>query len=160
MQSKIDSLRQQISELEAEKVELEPKNAKLLKQVIVMEESTKCEAENEPSPTKDISPLIESHSDGEKGITPNPLPKIEHSNSSTQSESSMEPSLPQDIIDDDSAEILDFVETIHKERINSKIRERNQEKKLQKSHNNLTPLIQSEASTMPTLTSESLDLKI
>src|SRR6185437_11706215 len=104
-----------------------------------------------PSPTK-VHQLIESHSDGEKGITPNPLPKIEHSNSSTQSESSMEPSLPQDIIDDDSAEILDFVETIHKERINSKIRERNQEKKLQKSHNNLTPLIQSEASTMPTLT--------
>ncbi|CAG8615253.1 8377_t:CDS:2 [Paraglomus brasilianum] len=74
----------------------------------------------EPSPTK-VHQLIKSHSDGEKGITPNPLPKIEHSNSSTQSESSMEPekstSLPQDIINDNSAEILDFVEMIHKERI-------------------------------------------
>ena len=46
MQSEIDSLRQWISELEAKKVELETKNAKLLKQVIVMEESTKREAEN------------------------------------------------------------------------------------------------------------------
>ena len=94
-----------------------------------------------PSPTK-VHQLIKSHSDGEKGITPNPLPKIEHSNGSTQSESSMEPekstSLPQDIINDDSAEILDFVEMIHKERISGEIRERNQEKKLQESHNNLT----------------------
>ena len=81
--------------------------------------------------------------------------------SSTQSESSMEPekstSLPQDIIDDDSAEILDFVETIHRERISSEIRERNREKKLQESHNNLTPLIQSATSTMST--TESLDSK-
>ena len=44
MQSEIDSLRQWISELEAKKVELETKNAKLLKQI--MEESTKHEAEN------------------------------------------------------------------------------------------------------------------
>ncbi|CAG8605441.1 236_t:CDS:1, partial [Scutellospora calospora] len=123
----------------------------------------------EPSSTKDISPLIKSHSDEEKGITPNPLPEIEHISTQTQrgesldsSESSTEPeisttSLPQDIINDDSAEILDFVETIHKERIGSEIRERNREKKLQESHNNLTPPIQSETSTM--LTPESLDLK-
>jgi len=39
-------------------------------------------------------------------------------------------SLRQDIIHDDSAEILDFVEMMHKERISSEIRERNQEKKL------------------------------
>ncbi|RHZ76130.1 hypothetical protein Glove_203g39 [Diversispora epigaea] len=68
---------------------------------------------------------------------------------STQSESSTEPetsitSLPQDIIHDDSAEILDFVETIYKERIS-------------KSHNNLTPPIQSKISTMST--PESLNLK-
>ena len=94
-------------------------------------------------------PHIESHSYEEKGITLDPLPEIEYS--STQSESSTEPetsttSLPQDIIgidmpahaDDDSAEILNFVETIHKERISGEIRERNQEKKLQESHNNLT----------------------
>ena len=116
--------------------------------------------EQEASPTKDISPHIESHSYEEKGITLDPLPEIEYS--STQSESSTKPetsttSLPQDNIDDDSAEILDFVETIHKERISSEIRERNREKKLQESHNNLTPPIQSEASTMST--PESLDSK-
>ncbi|RHZ86935.1 hypothetical protein Glove_42g17 [Diversispora epigaea] len=42
----------------------------------------------EPSPTKDISPLIESHSDEEKGITP----EIEHS--STQSEPETSTTLP------------------------------------------------------------------
>ncbi|RHZ76993.1 hypothetical protein Glove_186g103 [Diversispora epigaea] len=189
MQSEIDSLKQRISELEVEKVDLEAKNAELLKQI--MEENTKREAENaelkariakleqiaeentelkdritkleqkqiqvisneqEASPAKDISPLIESHSYEEKGITPDPLPEIEYG--STQPEFSMEPetsttSLPQDIIHDDSAEILDFVETIHKERISSEIRERNREKKLQESHNNST-LIQSEVSTTPT----------
>ncbi|CAG8538808.1 9743_t:CDS:10, partial [Dentiscutata heterogama] len=52
----------------------------------------------EPSPIKDISPLIKSHSDEEKGITSNPLPEIEHISSQAQrgksldsSESSMEP---------------------------------------------------------------------
>ncbi|CAG8437737.1 1701_t:CDS:2 [Acaulospora colombiana] len=44
MQSEVDSLKQRISELEAEKAELEAKNAELLKQVT--EESTKREAEN------------------------------------------------------------------------------------------------------------------
>ncbi|CAG8630018.1 3427_t:CDS:10, partial [Paraglomus occultum] len=132
----------------AEKVELETKNAELLKQVMkenvelkariakleqtaeknteLKDRITKLEQkqiqiitnEQEASPTKDISPLIEGHSGEEKGITPNPLPEIEHS--STQSESSTGPkisttSLPQDIIDDDS--VLDFVETIHKEKI-------------------------------------------
>ncbi|RHZ81995.1 hypothetical protein Glove_115g91 [Diversispora epigaea] len=196
MQSEIDSLRQRISELEAEKVELETKNVELLKQVT--EESTKRKAENaklkariakleqtaeentelkdritkleqkqiqvitneqEAFPTKDISPLIESHSYEKKGITSDPLSEIEYS---FQSESSTEPetsitSLPQDIIHDDSAEILDFVEMIHKERISSEIRERNWEKKLQESHNNLTPLMKSKVSTMST--PESLDPK-
>ncbi|CAG8732206.1 20252_t:CDS:2, partial [Racocetra persica] len=55
---------------------------------------------------------IPCHSDKEKGITSNSLPKIEYS--STQPESSIEPetsttSLSQDIIHDDSAEILDFL---------------------------------------------------
>ncbi|KAF0420905.1 hypothetical protein F8M41_006882 [Gigaspora margarita] len=147
MQSEVDSLKQRISELETEKAELEAKNAELLKQVT--EESTKREDENvelkariakleqiaeentklkdritkleqkqiqvitneqEASPTKDISPLIDSHSYEEK-----------------------------------------------KERISSEIRERNREKKLQESPNNLTPPIQSEASTMST--PESLDTK-
>ncbi|CAG8834434.1 11170_t:CDS:10, partial [Gigaspora margarita] len=110
-----------------------------------------------------------SHFDEEKGITLSPLPEIEHISTQAQrgesldsSESSTEPetsttSLPQDIIDDDSVGILDFVETIHKEKISSEIRETNREKKLQKSYNNLTPPIQSETSTMST--PESLDLK-
>ncbi|CAG8593431.1 13445_t:CDS:10, partial [Ambispora gerdemannii] len=113
----------------------------------------------DPSPTKDISPLIKNNSE-EKGITPDPLPKIEYS--STQPESSTEPKtsttfLPQDIIHDDSAKILDFVKMIHKERISSEIRERNREKKLQESHNNSTPPIQFEVSTMST--PKSLDSK-
>ncbi|CAG8569672.1 6042_t:CDS:10 [Ambispora gerdemannii] len=88
--------------------------------------------------TKDISPLIESQLEGEEAITPDPIPETEHS--STQSESLAKPktsatSPPQDIIDEDSAETLDFVET---------------EKKLQESHNYLTPPIQSETSTMST----------
>src|SRR6185436_15273464 len=66
-------------------------------------------------------------------------------------------SLPQDFIDDDSAETLEFLETIHKERISSEIRERNREKKLQGSHNNSTLPIRSEVSTMST--PESLDSK-
>ncbi|CAG8653660.1 10946_t:CDS:2, partial [Gigaspora rosea] len=83
MQSEIDPLRR-VSELEAKKTELEAKNTELLKHV--MEENAKREAENkqtqaitneqEPSPTKDISPLIESRSDEEKDIIPNPLPDI------------------------------------------------------------------------------------
>ena len=105
-------------------------------------------------------PHIESHSYEEKGITLDPLPEIEYSSTQSESSTSSETSttsLPQDIIHDDSAEILGFVETIHKERISSEIRERNREKKLQESHNNLTPPIQSEASTMST--PESLDSK-
>ncbi|RHZ89218.1 hypothetical protein Glove_18g35 [Diversispora epigaea] len=39
--------------------------------------------------------------------------------------------LSQDIINDNSVEILEFVETVHKERISIEIRERNRKKKLQ-----------------------------
>ncbi|CAG8822378.1 16674_t:CDS:2, partial [Gigaspora margarita] len=111
MQSEVDLLKHRIFELEAKKTELETKNAKLIKQKKILS--------------------IKIETDPEKGITTNPLPKIE--DSSTQSESLTEPetsttSLPQDIIgidmpahtDDDSAEILDFVETIYKERISKK----------------------------------------
>ncbi|RHZ89709.1 hypothetical protein Glove_12g22 [Diversispora epigaea] len=125
---------------EAENVELKAKIIKLeqtteenteLKDRITKLEQKQTQAitnKQEPSPTKDISSLIESHSDEEKGITSDPLPEIEYS--STQSESLTEPktsttSLTQDIIHDDSAEILDFVKTIHKERISNEIRERN-----------------------------------
>ncbi|CAG8523818.1 7029_t:CDS:1 [Paraglomus brasilianum] len=84
---------------EAENVELKARITKLeqtaeenteLKDRITKLEQKQTQAitnKQEPSTTKDISPLIESHSDEEKGITPNPLPEIE---------------LPQDIIDDDS----------------------------------------------------------
>ncbi|RHZ75707.1 hypothetical protein Glove_212g87 [Diversispora epigaea] len=157
---------------EAENVELKARIAKLeqiaeenteLKDRITKLEQKQIQDitnEQEASPTKDISPLTESHSYEEKGIISDLLPEIEYS--STQPESSMEPetsitSLPQDIIHDDSAEILDFVGTIHKERISSEIRERNREKKFQESHNNLIPPIQSETSTMST--PESLDSK-
>ncbi|KAF0562280.1 hypothetical protein F8M41_000056 [Gigaspora margarita] len=126
---------------EAENVELKARIVKLeqtaeenteLKNRITKLERKQMQAitnNQEPSSTKDISPLIESHSDKEKGITPNPLPEIKHISTQAQrgksldsSESLTEPetsttSLPQDIIDDDSAEILDFVEMIHKERI-------------------------------------------
>ncbi|RHZ43780.1 hypothetical protein Glove_856g35 [Diversispora epigaea] len=126
MQFWINLLRQQISELETK---LETKNAKLIKQV--MEENVKREAENfelkaritkleqiaeENTELKDKITKLEP----DPGITPDPLPEIEYS--SIQPESSTEPeisttSLPQDIIYDDSVKILNFVETIYKERI-------------------------------------------
>ncbi|CAG8540486.1 10787_t:CDS:10 [Acaulospora morrowiae] len=85
----------------------------------------------EPSPTKDISPPIESHSDEEKGITPNPLPKIEHS--STQSESSASPIHTETKkSEDEDFKILDRAQ---KETISEKMREKNREKKLQGSLN-------------------------
>ncbi|CAG8565080.1 4037_t:CDS:1 [Cetraspora pellucida] len=163
MQSEIDSLRQRISELEAEKIKLEAKNAEHLKQVV--EENTKCEVENvglkarieeleknkmnninlkaenyelktrvtklerkqiqvitneQEASTKDISLLIESQLEGEEAITSDPIPEMEHS--STQSESLAKPktsatSPPQDIIDEDSAETLDFVKTVYNETV-------------------------------------------
>ncbi|CAG8454929.1 8310_t:CDS:2 [Paraglomus brasilianum] len=144
MQSEVDSLKQRISELEAEKVELETKNAELLKHVT--EESTKREAENaelkariaklEQIAEKILSLKIESRNwnrNRRRLLLINRshlLQKIFHHLSRTilmrgkniaQPEFSTEPetsttSLPQDIIHD-SAEILDFVETMHKERI-------------------------------------------
>ncbi|CAG8479965.1 12018_t:CDS:2 [Acaulospora colombiana] len=61
MQPEIDSLKQRISELEAEKAELEAKNAELLKQV--MEESTKREAENlwDQNQNKNLDKTSQSH---------------------------------------------------------------------------------------------------
>ncbi|CAG8790753.1 22763_t:CDS:2, partial [Gigaspora margarita] len=56
-------------------------------------------------------------------------PEINHVNTPTKGESSTT-SLPQDIIDDDSAETLDFVEMKHKERVSEEIMERIREKKL------------------------------
>ncbi|CAG8823667.1 5953_t:CDS:1, partial [Dentiscutata erythropus] len=56
-------------------------------------------------------------------------PEINHDNTPTKGESSTT-SLPQDIIDDDSAETLDFVEMKHKEHVSEEIMERIREKKL------------------------------
>ncbi|CAG8644965.1 8675_t:CDS:2 [Cetraspora pellucida] len=154
---------------EAENVELKARIAKLkqtaeenteLKDRIMKLEQKQIQIiinEQEASHTKDILPYIKNHSYEEKGITPDPLPKIEYS--STQFESSMEPetfttSLLQDIIDNDSVKTLEFLETMHKERISSEIKERNWKKKLQGSHNNSTQF-----KTSNTSTPESLDLK-
>ncbi|KAF0508286.1 hypothetical protein F8M41_018784 [Gigaspora margarita] len=170
MQSEVDSLKQRISELETEKAELEAKNAELLKQVT--EESTKREAENVELKARiaKLEQIAEENTKLKDGITKLEQKQIqvitnEQEASPTKDTSHLSTAilmrrkifLPQDIIHDDLAEILGFVETIHKERISSEIRERNREKKLEESHNNLTPPIQSEASTMST--PESLDSK-
>ncbi|RHZ58198.1 hypothetical protein Glove_375g5 [Diversispora epigaea] len=108
MQSEIDLLKQRIAELKvkAENVELKVRIAKLeqtaegnteLKDRITKLEQKQTQAINkqELSPTKDISPLILMRKKPETSTI----------------------SLLQDIIDADSAEILDFVKTIHKEKI-------------------------------------------
>ncbi|CAG8538357.1 2947_t:CDS:2 [Ambispora gerdemannii] len=57
---------------------------------------------------------IEDHPDKEKDITPNCLPELEHILTRSESKTPVT-SLPRDIIDDDLAETLDFVETVYKE---------------------------------------------
>ncbi|CAG8684003.1 11482_t:CDS:2, partial [Acaulospora morrowiae] len=92
--------------------------------------------EQEVSLAKNISPPIEDQSDKDNGITLDPL--SEHNSTQTQwsnSKSLTDPessiaSLPQDIIDDDSAETLDFVERGYKERVSKEKMERIREKKL------------------------------
>ncbi|CAG8763496.1 4346_t:CDS:1, partial [Racocetra fulgida] len=71
------------------------------------------------------------------------LPQLEHSSTQAQggksldsSKSPTEPesfatSLPEEIIDDDSAETLDFVETLYKENVSNEIMERTRKKKFQ-----------------------------
>ncbi|RHZ69620.1 hypothetical protein Glove_281g10 [Diversispora epigaea] len=92
--------------------------------------------EQEVSSTKDISPPIEDQSGKDNDITLDPI--SEHNSTQTQrseSKSLTDPessitSLPQDIIDDDTAETLDFVETVYKEQVSKEIIERIREKKL------------------------------
>ncbi|RHZ61215.1 hypothetical protein Glove_349g11 [Diversispora epigaea] len=77
---------------------------------------------------------IEGQSDKEKDVSPDRLPELEHSSTSPESLAKPETSkssLSQDTINDDSVEILEFVETIRKENISNEIRERNRKKKLQ-----------------------------
>ncbi|CAG8576890.1 10655_t:CDS:2 [Acaulospora morrowiae] len=92
--------------------------------------------EREVSPAKNISPPIEDQSDKDNGITLDPM--SEHNSTQTQrnesksltdTESSIT-SLPQDIIDADSAETLDFVERKYKECVSEEVMERIREKKL------------------------------
>jgi len=73
---------------------------------------------------------VKGQSDKKRDITPDCLPGQENSLTISESETSTT-SLSQDIINDDSAEILEFVETIHREKISNEIRERNRKKKLQ-----------------------------
>ncbi|RHZ81473.1 hypothetical protein Glove_120g238 [Diversispora epigaea] len=133
-----------IAKLTAENVELKERVTKLEQKqtrIIINERDT--------SSTKDIFqfriinefkgllsiPLPnEGHSGKEKIITSDCL--SEQENSLTISESLVESgkfaiSLSQDIINDDLAEIFEFVEMIHKENISNEIRERNRKKKLQ-----------------------------
>ena len=73
---------------------------------------------------------VKGQSDKKRDITPDCLSGQENSLTISESETSTT-SLSQDIINDDSAEILEFVETIHREKISNEIRERNRKKKLQ-----------------------------
>ena len=81
-------------------------------------------------PTKEISPLNESQPDKEEAITPDLITGIEHSSTQVQKTESSTTSLEQNIIDDDTAETLDFVEMKHKEHVSKEIMERIREKKL------------------------------
>ncbi|CAG8615579.1 12224_t:CDS:2, partial [Ambispora gerdemannii] len=77
---------------------------------------------------------IEGQSDKERDINPDPFPKLEHSLTRPESlaeSETFESSLSQDIINNDSVEILEFVEKVHKENISNIVRERNRKKKLQ-----------------------------
>ncbi|RIB17561.1 hypothetical protein C2G38_1419175 [Gigaspora rosea] len=77
---------------------------------------------------------IEGQSDREKDNNPDHLPELEHNPTRPESLAESETpksSLSQDTINDDSVEILEFVETIHKENISNEIRERIRKKKLQ-----------------------------
>ncbi|RHZ55605.1 hypothetical protein Glove_413g23 [Diversispora epigaea] len=146
-QSKIDLLEEQnskllseITEFKREKARLIAKEVGLMARIVELEQSAKENAElnarTEVPPTKDISPPIEDQSGKDNGITLDPMP--EHNSTQTQrseSKSLTDPessitSLPQDIIDDDTAETLDFVETVYKEQVSKEIMERIREKKL------------------------------
>ncbi|RIB19228.1 hypothetical protein C2G38_2036205 [Gigaspora rosea] len=77
---------------------------------------------------------IESQPDNKKDNNSDHLPELEHSPTRPESLAESETpksSLSQDTINDNSVEILEFVETIYKENISNKIRERNKKKKLQ-----------------------------
>ena len=80
------------------------------------------------TPTKFISPLIESQSEEEKVIISDPMP--EHNSTQVQRSESKSLSEGQDIIDDDTAETLDFVETVYKESVSKEIMERIRKKKM------------------------------
>ncbi|CAG8668679.1 7389_t:CDS:2, partial [Dentiscutata heterogama] len=58
-----------------------------------------------------------SQPDKEKAITPDPMPKIEHSSTQIQKAESSTTFLPQNIIDINIAKTFDFVEMKHKERV-------------------------------------------
>ncbi|RHZ45685.1 hypothetical protein Glove_661g2 [Diversispora epigaea] len=86
--------------------------------------------------------LFSGQTDEIKDINFDPIPELEHSSMQSEetksrvSDSSLtDPeasitSLPQDIIDKDTAKTLDFVEMVYKERVSKDIMERIREKKL------------------------------
>ncbi|RHZ74597.1 hypothetical protein Glove_220g4 [Diversispora epigaea] len=114
---------------------LQDKDANILQVPVSLQVPIPPEINSDNTSTKDISSHIdmsqlkaESQPNEEEAITPNPMPETVHS--STQSKSLTDPessitSLPQDIIDDDTAETLDFVETVYKEQFNTRKMPRN-----------------------------------
>ncbi|RHZ66970.1 hypothetical protein Glove_303g117 [Diversispora epigaea] len=131
----IDSLRELNSKLILQINELRKENAELVQNYQIQVQSTiSSEIKDEPKGLLTIPSPIEGHSGEEKNITLDCLPEQENSLTISESQAESETSvtsLSQDIINDDSAEILEFVETIHREKISNEIRERNWEKKLQ-----------------------------
>ncbi|RHZ46240.1 hypothetical protein Glove_628g18 [Diversispora epigaea] len=122
------------------------------------------------TPTKDILLLIESQPEEKEAITPDPIPETEHSSiqvqrseskSLTESETSTT-SLPQDqdITDDDTAETLDFIETVYKESVSKEIVERIREKKMRDQEALSTPQAQAQSITSPELSVISSQIKI
>ncbi|RHZ50848.1 hypothetical protein Glove_490g15 [Diversispora epigaea] len=150
MYSELDLLKKRIAELEAENAKLK----QIIKEKSDLEaENSKRKAENAKLKAEvaklrhDIEEIklqtrvisneldIPSTGDISQSSACPELPELEHC--STRSKSPTEPELPatslpqdQEIINDDSAETLDFVETVYKEQVSKEIMERIREKKL------------------------------
>ncbi|CAG8594844.1 2719_t:CDS:2, partial [Paraglomus occultum] len=118
-------------------VKLTAENAELKERVTKLEQkqtTISSEIKDELRGSLPIPSPIGDQSEEEKNIIPDSIPELEHNLMKPESlaESEIfESSLSQDTINDDSVEILEFVEKIHKENVSNEIRKRNRKKKLQ-----------------------------
>ncbi|RHZ53800.1 hypothetical protein Glove_437g25 [Diversispora epigaea] len=145
--AEIPELRKKFAKVEAENIKLKQDKEEIEIRFVKLEQTAKENAENaKQSQTEntelrdrvtkleqkqsltcpELSLKAENRSNGEKVITPNPMPELVQSSTEPEPPATY---LPQDVIDDDSAETLDFVETVYKEQVSKEIIERIREKK-------------------------------